>query len=491
MDGSDDKLPGRVLAMLCAGRGWSRKQLARMAKLRPAYLSELVNGHAPLPSELLLRLAGLMGYRPAFVATLLAELGQAQGVEPEAPVGPEEKIDALAEGAAKAFETGIREATLAAHRDALSLVARSIGDDVWRYYRELPQAERGARALKAPLFWRWGFVERLCRESEAAAADDLARAKELAELAVAVAERIRAKEGWRSRLTGYAWAFVANALRVAGNLHGAEQAFARAKQLWAKGVGFDTGLLSEARFLDLEASLRRDQRRFPEALSCSRAALTLAEPGARPELLISLAKLLIEMNRHEEAIPTLEEALALLNSKVEVRLSWAARFNHLVCLSAIGRAAEGDSWLPILRRLALKMGNALDRLRFRWLEGQVHAAQGRRPEAIAALEEAREGFVARAMRYDVALTGLEICALLLEEGRATEVKAEAPLLVQAFSQLKIEREFHVALSLFCSAAEAQRATPEQARAVLALLQKAIRAGQPEDHPESQQPRLPT
>jgi tetratricopeptide (TPR) repeat protein len=201
-------------------------------------------------------------------------------------------------------------------------------------------------------------------------------------------------------------------------------------------------------------------------------------------MLLNLANLYIDMARHESALPLLEEASQSLDFKTSPRLAWAARFNLLGCLCALNRAAEGDSWLPELRRSVVHLGNALDRFRFRWLEGQVHVALGRRGQAIVALKEARDHFASRGMLYDVALAGLELSALLLEEGRTAEVKSDARELAEYFGQLGVERELLVSLTLFCAAAEAERATAEQARSVLALLHRAAKQGVSMGPPEA-------
>ncbi|HEX3553054.1 MAG TPA: hypothetical protein VIA62_07490 [Thermoanaerobaculia bacterium] len=97
----------------------------------------------------------------------------------------------------------------------------------------------------------WAFAERLCAESEAAAAGDPGRAVELAELALRVAQLVPGGEGRRSRLQGYAWAHLAQARSAAGDLPGAADASSRARTLWAAGAPGDEGPLDERRVLKL------------------------------------------------------------------------------------------------------------------------------------------------------------------------------------------------------------------------------------------------
>jgi predicted DsbA family dithiol-disulfide isomerase len=71
-----------------------------------------------------------------------------------------------------------------------------------------------------------------------------------------------------------------------------------------------------------------------------------------------------------------------------------------------------------------------------------------------------------------ALALLEEAVLLLEEGRAAEVKALAAELVRVFEANGVHREALMALQLFHAAAEQEKATAELARRVLRFLFRA-------------------
>ena len=102
-------------------------------------------------------------------------------------------------------------------------------------------------------FQSWAFCELLCAESAKAAGDPLA-AREFAELAVYAAEQPTPEA--RPHLQGYAWGFVAHARQRLGDLPGAEEAFARARELWARGETSPLEPLDEGRWLHLGAALR-------------------------------------------------------------------------------------------------------------------------------------------------------------------------------------------------------------------------------------------
>src|SRR6185295_1115266 len=105
-------------------------------------------------------------------------------------------------------------------------------------------------------------------------------------------------------------------------------------------------------------------------------------------------------------------------------------------------------------------------------EGRIAAGQGRPEEARSLLAAARREFAARGMSYDVALALLEAAVLLLEEGRAGEVKALTGELTQVFEDKGVHREALAALRLFAEATEREEATAEMARRVLHYLFRA-------------------
>ena len=101
----------------------------------------------------------------------------------------------------------------------------------------------------------WAVVELICEESaRVASGDDPERARNLAELAVEVAGRIRATDAWRQRVRGFAMAHLANALHAAGESDAAREPMEEAERLWESGQDPEQ-ILDPGRFLDLEASI--------------------------------------------------------------------------------------------------------------------------------------------------------------------------------------------------------------------------------------------
>ncbi|HEY0510873.1 MAG TPA: helix-turn-helix transcriptional regulator [Thermoanaerobaculia bacterium] len=124
---------------------------------------------------------------------------------------------------------------------------------LWERLSIHPLEDQRLLVRELPEFQSWGLCERLCVESAGeAAAADTGRALGLAELALELAARVAGPETWLWRLQGYVWAHVGNARRAAGDRYGAEEAFARARDLWEAGAPDDPGILSEQRFQDLQ-----------------------------------------------------------------------------------------------------------------------------------------------------------------------------------------------------------------------------------------------
>ena len=312
------------------------------------------------------------------------------------------------------------------------------------------------------------MAEQACKASIRKAAHSAGAALELAELALSIAERVPGQESWRSRLKGYCLAHKAHALRIANKLAESEEGFARAWDLWRAGADPDA-LLPEWLLLAMEASLRRAQRRFPEALDLLDQAVTSpgdTHPEALPILLLEKEHVYNQMGDIERAFAALAEAAPLVEASGDGRLLFALRFNMADNLCHLERHEEAAQLLPVVRELAIQQANELDLIRVSWLTAKVAAGEGRAEEAIAGLEQVRQDFTALELPYNAALSSLDLCALLLKAGRTVEVKEIAVAMAWIFRAQGIEREAVAALSLFCDAAAQETASIELAQRVI-------------------------
>ena len=304
-------------------------------------------------------------------------------------------------------------------------------------------------------------------------------ALELADLALSIAERVPGDESWRSRLKGYCWAHIANARRVANDHEGADQGFARAWKLWEAGADSGPKLLEEWLLPALEASLRRDQRRFPEALELTDRAKACnggSSPTALLTLLLKEESILSQMGDPRRALAALAEAAPLVEASGDRQLLFTLRFNMADDLTHLERYREAAAILPEVRKLAEELGNELDLIRLVWLESKVAAGLGRNETAIAGLEQVGRVFTGLEMPYDAALSALDLAVLWLKAGRTTEVQELAVAMRWIFEAKGIDREALAALKLFCDAARQEAATVDLARKVIAEIERGRRLG---------------
>ncbi len=307
----------------------------------------------------------------------------------------------------------------------------------------------------------------LCEESARAASRDLAAAAVLARLARETADRLEGPEG--TRLQGLAAAFEANVVRVSGELQIADNAFEEAIRQWNAGTDHD-GVLDPGRILDLQASLRRDQRRFDEALRLLDEAETV---GRSPErVMINRGFTLEVMGEYERAVEVLREAEPKVLRLGDPRLLYMLRFNLGVNETHLKHHAEAAVLVRQVRELASERGDEIEISRTMWLEGRIAAGLGQIGEARKLLGQARREFTAHGMTYDVALALLEEAALLLIEDRTSEVRELAGELTVVFESKGVHWEALAALRLFQEAAEREAATADFARSVLRYLFRA-------------------
>lgn len=318
----------------------------------------------------------------------------------------------------------------------------------------------------------------LCDASVRAATRSAGEALELAELALSIAGRVLGDEGFRSRLLGWCQAFLANARRVATDFDGADATFGRAWELWRAGEGADTrGLLPEWRLLDLEASLRREQRRLSEAQDLLNRAKDLCgnDALAAGRILLNKEHVFEQMGDRESALAALAEAAPFIEASRDPVQLFALRFNTADNLCALKRYEEAAALLPAVWGMVEKQGAALNQIRVLWLTARVAAGLKRQEEAEAGFQQVRREFEDRDLPYEAALASLDLAMLWLEAGRTGEVRELAVEMEKVFKEKKIAREALAAVILFCEAARREAATVELARRVMGEIEAARRS----------------
>jgi tetratricopeptide (TPR) repeat protein len=323
----------------------------------------------------------------------------------------------------------------------------------------LPRGRRAVAVAEEPEKFRGlALAELLLAESRSLRRTDAAEAGELARLARRVLEQSPTTAGARDAYAR-ATAYLSNACRIQGHLREAEDLFAVARFL----LGGDAAdPLAGAELDSLEASLRRAQRRLSEAVSLLAGAATvfglLGERREQAASLLNMGLVFREQADWAQAIEVTRRALALLDPVADPFLVLNARHNLAWFLCDAGAPTEARQTLEECEELYGRFAGTTIQLRRRWLAGNVAAALGEEGGAEAAFREARAGFLAHGVGYDVALVSLDLAALFLRQGRTAEVKALAEEMVPLFEAQGIHREAGMALALFAEAARAERLT---------------------------------
>ncbi len=425
---------GSVIAIFRAIRHWSQTELAEASGVGQSSISEYELGKKEPHFSTLERLLTAMGYH-------LSAIGEARGF-------------------------------LLKVRDCHTLIApgdRAEALELWERLESHSHEAQLAIVREAGEFKHWALSEFLALQSTRMTSSDPKRALEFTELSVAVAEAIPGTSPWLSNVRGFAYAHLGNARKVLGDLGLAEAAYASADRFLKAGRSDKSGLLNLSRVFGMKAALRRDQRRFSEAISLLDQALALEKGPHRATLLAVKATVLEENDDTEGAIGLLREAATIENADGDTRLPLVIRHNLVIFLSNAGHHREARALLPEVSELARCLGSPLDRLRLRWVEGKILSGLHETERAVEILTKVRTEFSALKMYHDMALVTLELASLYAKEGRAAEVKSIARHLVPVFQAQDVHREALAALSFFRQAAEIEKADTEIVSQVHAFL----------------------
>ncbi|MES1243106.1 MAG: tetratricopeptide repeat protein [Acidobacteriota bacterium] len=346
----------------------------------------------------------------------------------------------------------------------------------------LGRTSRERQALISPLgprtrFHTFAVCERLIERSFEAGFRDPARAIEIAELAIRLAEGLDADHygAVAVDLKARAWAYLGNARRISSDLTGAEQALARAEALAEEG---SADPLEEARILDLKASLLSDQGRFERAADLLDTVIDIYEeirdPHRKGRALISQALFLSYAGQPERTVERIRQGLDLIDPEEEPRLLLMARHNLAWALIDCGRPDEALRQLESFRHTYGEFPDPWTVLRLNWLEGRIAAGLGRLDEAGRRLREVRERFIGQALGYDASMVTLDLAALYLREGRTAEVRRLATEMLPIFLSQDVHRQALAALAAFQRAAEMDRATPGLVHEIAVYLRRARR-----------------
>jgi tetratricopeptide (TPR) repeat protein len=463
---------GLVVTVCREIAGITQAVLAQLAGVHRMDIVRAEKGQGRLTPGFLGRLMGFPEAVTEGLRLLVDWLRPASEERSFPPLGLPLRERRLIAGAALNHAAAQAERLAAARLADLIRADREHAEQDWLLMRAWSVEEWHGYLEEAPQVGTWALVERLAEESERAAAADPRRTLELAELACRVAPRIEGTREWRGRVEGWALAFYANALRVLGRFKASEAAFARAWTLWRAGAAVGPGPLDESRVYDLEASLRRDLREWPEALALLENALALClGPQGETRVLIKLAFMLEQKGDVLDALAVLDRAEPLVDEEKEPRQMFGVRFNRVVNLLHLGRTGEAKGLLEDLDERAKRLDNDFDSVRLLWLRSRVAARCGDDEEAEAGLLQVRQEFAAPGLEFDTALADLELARIYLKQGRTVETRELAATAEPAFRRLGVDREAAEAVQLFWRAARLERATFGMVERALETLQR--------------------
>lgn len=332
-------------------------------------------------------------------------------------------------------------------------------DVLWDELQHLPASRQLLLALNSRRFHNWFLTEKVLEVAVETGFDDPGHALELAELGVALADRL-SEERYGARLINdlraRAWAVLGNARRINSRLREAEQAFTTGEAALREGTGDP---LEEARFLTWWARLRTAERRFTESLRLHDRAIAIYRRTGDSHLmgrtLIDRATCHHLAGQLDRAIASTEEGLEHLDPARDPRMALAAKHNLSLYHHEDGDVDRAIRLLNEILPLYAQQNDAMVLLRLRWLEGRLAQAQRQFSRAEEAFDEVCRGFASREMPYDAAAASLDLAAVYLEQGRWSELAERAAEMVSIFRSLGISREALAALQLFKRAAEGQ------------------------------------
>ena len=292
--------------------------------------------------------------------------------------------------------------------------------------------------------------------------EDPPEAESMISLAVAIADSFQLADLAQETvfdIRARAYAHLGNTRRIRSDLVGSEVAFDRARMNWSAG---SRDPRVEAIICDLEAALLSERREFDSAMDLLERAIQRFEVEGDRHLVgrtwLSKAFVLGAKGDFHEAIEALEEGISLVEPEAEPRLALLAKHNLLVFLREEGRLGEIEDLLPDTRMTHSRLGNSVDLMRFKWLEGQIAVDSDRWSEAEGLFVEVKQFFVEKGMAHDVALVSLDLAHVYLRQDRIAELKSLAAEMLTIFRAHRVHQDTLAALAFCRKALEVEKLT---------------------------------
>lgn len=368
---------------------------------------------------------------------------------------PEEEVEISAELDA-AYDSAISAAYAAA-------LAKTGGVPRREPVRAVPGAE-GLPLPGEPGFATPDVCETLMDRSFDLRFTDPAAMLRLAELAAQSAEALDTEVyGAESvaDLQARAWAEVANAHRVIGDLPQADRIMTRAVDCRSRGTG-DPRLL--ARLSEMAAALACAQRRFDQAFRLLDIGysihIKLGDRHSAGRVLIGRGLYTGYTGDPLEGIRFLVHGLNTIDRTREPKLAFLALHNIVMLRVELGEYEEARRSLRQMKPLYARYSDELNDIKLRWVEGQIAAGLGELEEAEAAFTDARDSFDRVGLGYRAALVSLDLVSVWLQQSRTGEIRQLVAELLVTFRAVGVEREALAGMLLLRDAVECEQATLE-------------------------------
>ncbi len=401
-----------VLTFLRQGQGWSQTRLCKAAKMKTPLLNDLEHGRKPLTRGRLEHIIAFMGLPPEVIDATLELLAANRAAAQASPGGAGRRREAVVAQVGRMAEDFARAALKVVAVESEAIQERAKAAELWKSLQEREPDVRLELVKDLPKFRSWALVEAVAAQSIEAAPNSPAESRDLAWLALQIAERCPVGELLRQRAEGYAWFHVANSRRAANDLRGSGAALDTAARLWEAGAPGDPGYFDETFAFWITATIRKEQRRFPEARRRIEEALAADSGGLRGKLLLTKAQILGALGDSEASTEALQEALAHVDEEREPRTALGILCEYLRNLCWQGRAVDAAAGLRQAQALAERLGQKIDLLRVDYLSGIVAAGTGQAEESEETFERVRREYASHEppLTFYYALASLELRA---------------------------------------------------------------------------------
>jgi hypothetical protein len=267
-----------------------------------------------------------------------------------------------------------------------------------------------------------------------------------------------------------ALAELANAYRTANQPAIGEVVMTKALHYLERGSG---DLHLAARISELAASLACDQRHFPEAHELiDRAFLIYHQIGdghMAGRALITKSHYLSCEGNAAEALIFVTEGFTLLDLKRDPGLGAAALQNTIHYAVDAGHLKKAQHHLWNAQNHRLLPDEEINRIKLRATSGEIFAGLGQLDRAEMAFRTAKADFEDLGLFYVAGITGIDLAAVWMRQGRVKEVKDLAEKLADDFLNLNIKREALAAVLVLREACRKDRVTIEGIAKIAAYL----------------------